>query len=315
MVETRWICRAGGAFAKLGRVGLALAVPWLAGCAVQHLVVDRVGDALADGGTVYASDDDPELVAAATPFGLKLTESLLAESPDHRGLLLAAARGFTQYAYAFVELPADETELHDVAAAAAARERARRLYVRARDYGLRGLSSAHPSFAQRVRTDASAALADAQREDVALLYWTAAAWGAAISLGKNDPALLSDLPLVGQLADRALQLDESFGDGSLHLLQLNLVMSQPLPQAQRIAAARQHFERALALSQGRQAAPFVTYVEAVAIPTGRADEFDRMLERALAVDPAAALDVRLSNEIYQRRARWLQAHADQFVIR
>jgi len=305
----------GRAGAGVRRLGWLLAVPCLAGCAVERLVVDRVGNALADGGTVYAADDDPDLIAVASPFGLKLTESLLAKLPDHRGLLLAAARGFTQYAYAFVELPADETELSDVAAAGAARERARRLYLRARDYGLRGLSSRHPQFAQRLRADASAVLSQARRDDVALLYWTAAAWGAAISLGKNDPALLADLPLVQGLADRALQLDESFSDGTVHLLQVSLAASRPIPQGEQIATARQHFERAVALAGSRQAAPFVTYAEAIAIPGGRLDEFEQMLDRALAVDPAKAPEVRLANEIYQCRARWLRAHADQFFVR
>jgi predicted anti-sigma-YlaC factor YlaD len=307
--------RSGGSLPGLKRAVCAAALPWIAGCSVQHLVVNRVGDSLAAGDTVYAADDDPDLIGAATPFGLKLTESLLAESPEHRGLLLAAARGYTQYAYAFVELPADETELHDVAAARTARERARRLYLRARDYGLRGLTSAHAAFSGRLPTDPEGALAEADRDDVALLYWTAAAWGAAISVGKNEPALLADLPAVQRMADRALELDESFGNGSLHLLQLNLVMSQPRPQVQRIAAARRHFDRALVLTRGRQAAPFVTYAEAVAIPAGREDEFDAMLVRALAVDPDAAPDVRLANRIYQRRARWLQAHAEQFFVR
>ena len=39
------------------------------------------GDALAGTGSTFASDDDPELVGEAVPFGLKTMESLLAESP------------------------------------------------------------------------------------------------------------------------------------------------------------------------------------------------------------------------------------------
>src|SRR5258708_3533739 len=94
-----------------------LPIVFLSGCSMQQLVVDKFGDALSRESDVYASDPDLELVGAATPFGLKLTESLIAESPRHRGLLLAASRGFTQYAYAFVEVPADEIEDRDVAAA------------------------------------------------------------------------------------------------------------------------------------------------------------------------------------------------------
>ena len=99
----------------------------LTGCAtLKHAAVDRVGDALASDGAGFGSDDDPDLIKAAAPFSLKLMESLLAETPEHRGLRLAAARGFTQYAYAFVQEDADELEATDVAGAAALRARARR---------------------------------------------------------------------------------------------------------------------------------------------------------------------------------------------
>src|SRR5262245_35221422 len=88
------------------------------GCSVKKLAVNKLGDALAEAGTTYASDDDPELVRQALPFGLKTIESLLSESPRHRGLLLAAASGFVQYAYAFVQQDADEAEDVDLAVAA-----------------------------------------------------------------------------------------------------------------------------------------------------------------------------------------------------
>jgi hypothetical protein len=72
------------------------------GCSVKRFAINKLGDSLANSGTTYAADNDPELVGQALPFGLKLVEGLLAESPAHRGLLFAAASGFTQYAYAYV---------------------------------------------------------------------------------------------------------------------------------------------------------------------------------------------------------------------
>src|SRR5512147_911217 len=104
------------------------------GCSIKRFAVNKVGDALAGGGTTFSSDDDPELVKAAVPFSLKLMESLLAESPRHKGLLFAASSGFTQYGYAFVQQDAEELESKDVAASLEMRQRARRLYLRARDY-------------------------------------------------------------------------------------------------------------------------------------------------------------------------------------
>src|SRR5438270_730817 len=124
-------------------LGLALVQ---SGCSIKRYAVNQVGNALAGGGTTFASDDDPELVRAAVPFSLKLMETLIAESPRHSGLLLAAASGFTQYAYAFVEEDAEETEPKDFEASEEMKIRARKLYLRARNYGLRGLAVAHPHF-------------------------------------------------------------------------------------------------------------------------------------------------------------------------
>src|SRR5580704_1509672 len=80
------------------------------GCSIKHFAVNQVGNAMASGGSTFISDDDPDLVEGAIPFGLKMYESLLAESPKHAGLLLAAAQGFTEYSYAFVDLRAEEAK-------------------------------------------------------------------------------------------------------------------------------------------------------------------------------------------------------------
>ena len=103
-----------------------LLVGVLGGCtSLHHYTADRVGDALAGTGSSYATDDDPELIRGASPFGLKLMESVLQETPQHTALLTAASGGFTQYAYAFVQEDADELEARDVDGAFALRARAR----------------------------------------------------------------------------------------------------------------------------------------------------------------------------------------------
>ena len=64
----------------------------LCGCSIKRVAINKLGNALASGGSTFTSDDDPELVEAAIPFGLKTYESLLAESPKHTGLLLVLVR-------------------------------------------------------------------------------------------------------------------------------------------------------------------------------------------------------------------------------
>ena len=270
-------------------LGLALAAA--AGCSMREYALRSVGDALAGGGDTYAADEDLELIGAATPFGLKTIETLLAEVPDHAGLLLAAARGFTQYAFVYVQMPAEELEERDVAAAYAQLERARRLYIRARDYGQRGLKQAP--------------------DDVALIYWTAAAWASAISLSKDRPDELAGLPEVERLVRRAEKLEVDFDRGALHSFLIAYEMSRPGagPDAEKIARA--HFMHAVELSSGRHAGPYVSLAESVSVDRKNRREFEALLKQATQVDPSAQPEWRLANLVMQKRARRLLARADE----
>ncbi|MEI8243552.1 MAG: TRAP transporter TatT component family protein [bacterium] len=307
-----WRGSSAGRCLFLPALGLVLCLG--AGCSVNRLAVNRLGDALAGGGATFAADDDPELVQAAVPFSLKLMESLLAESPEHKGLLLAAASGFTQYAYAFVQQEADELEGDSLARATAMRARARRLYLRARNYGLRGLEASHDGFRAKLYAAPREAVRLAARQDVALLYWTAASWAAAISLAKDDPALIGEIPQMEALMDRALALDEGFDQGAIHTFLITYEMARSGATGDPAARARRHFERAMALARGTQAAPLVSFAEAVCVQMQDLQQFDELLKRALAINPDAHPETRLTNLVMQRRARWLLARRDELFL-
>jgi len=284
------------------------------GFSFKQYATNAVADALAESSGTYASDADIEFVGAAIPFGLKTIESLLAQAPDHRGLLLAATRGFTQYAYVYVEQPANEIEENDVDAAYAQRERARGLYLRARDYGLRGLETTHTGFPEDLRIQPDRTVVKATREDVPLLYWTSAAWAAGIALSKDDPDAVAELPLVERLIYRALELDESFDDGAIHTFLIAYEMSRRSLVPDAADRARSHFDRAVALSDGSSAAPYVSLAEAVAVPQNRRGEFGELLEHALGIEIEKYPERLLANAVMQRRAQWLLAHSDDYFV-
>ena len=80
------------------------------------------------------------------------------------------------------------------------------------------------------------------------------------------------------------------------------------------ARARQHFDRALELSAGKLAAPYVTYAEAVCVQQQQRTEFTKYLEAALAIDAYAVPEARLANLVAQRRARWLLGRIDELFV-
>jgi predicted anti-sigma-YlaC factor YlaD len=295
-------------------LALPLAVVLLSGCSVRSMAVNKIGDALAESGSNFAADDDPELVGDAIPFGLKTMEGLLESAPKHRGLLLASASGFVQYAYGWVQMEGDMTEEKDLARATELRERARKLYLRARDYGLRGLEVDFPGLRQALARDPKAALARTRKEHVPLLYWTAMGWGGAMSLKVNDSEVSVDQPTVEALARRALELDEGWALGSIHEFFISWESAHASVGSGSMEKAREHFDEAIRLSKGRRAFPYLTYAEGVSVARQDKAQFREMLEKALSIDVSKPDDQRLANLLAQKRARWQLGRVDELFI-
>lgn len=287
----------------------------ISGCSVKKFAINKLGDSLASGGTTFASDDDPDLVGEALPFSLKLMESLLAESPKHRGLLFATASGFTQYAYVFVQQPEEQLEDRDLSAADALKARARHLYLRARNYGIRGLETKYPGFEARLRQDPKIAVRKTSVKDVPLLYWTATSWGAAIALSKDNPDAIADQLIVEALIDRAFELDPDYDFGAIHNFLITYESVRVGAAKDFASRSRKHFARAVELTSGQSASPYIALAEAVSVSNQDREEFESLLKKALAVNADARPEWRLSNIVMQRRAQWLLSREDELFVR
>ena len=289
-------------------VGLCASI--VAGCSIKQLTVDLIADGFAGSNDAFATDDDPELVLDAIPFGLKTYEMMLDASPKNRTLLLAAARGYTAYAYLLQDI-AERIEEPHLLRSRELRARARKLYLRGRDYALRGLEIAHPQFRRLLREDASVTLAATTLDDVGFLYWAGAAWAGALSAAKDDAGLIADLPVSGLLVRRVVELDEAYELGAAHEFLVSYEASRPGGSTQ---AARQHYRRAIELSGGVKASTFLALAESVCIREQALAEFRILLASAQAIDPERDLSIRLLNTIARRRAAWLEQRIPDLFI-
>jgi len=296
----------------LGRTCVCAAVFALStGCSLKTMAVKTVANTLSAPGDVFTRDDDPDLIRDATPFALKLYESLLESVPNHVPLLISTCGGFTQYGYAFLEAEADSLDASHRADAIALRERALKLYLRGRGYCLRAVDVRFgKGTSAALLQDPVAAIAKARKDDVPLLYWTAASWGSAISLGIDRPDLAVDFPTVRALADRALALDPVWSRGSIHELMITL---DSLPEALggSPARAREHFKTAVEIQKGLSPGPYVSLATGVAVPSQDRQEYERLLKEALAIDPEKDPSNRLVTLVSQRRARVLLDQIDE----
>lgn len=286
----------------------------LSGCSIKQVAISKLGDTLAESGTVYASDDDIELVGAALPFSLKTIEGLLAEVPRHKGLLITAASGFTQYSYVYVDFEAFELETTDPERAAELKLRAKKLYLRGRGYALRAVELTRDNFIEGIRKDPQTTLAAFSEENIPELYWLSLSWAAAIASDKSDMSLVADLNLIDPIMHRCLELDESFDQGALHEFMIAYQGGRSPMQGGGAALARTHFARAQELSGGIRINSLVSLAESVSIGDQNRVEFKSLLQQALDYQVDDYPPTRLANLVAQKRARLLLSRSDNYFL-
>ena len=290
---------------------VAAAVTLASGCSsLNRMAVGAAANALTGGGETFAGDPDPDLVREAIPFGLKTYESLLATVPDHQGLLLATASGFSSYAY-LLNAEADLDAQRFSERETRLRQRARALYLRGRDYALRALEVRHAGFSDALRLDPHGALSQTDARDVEFLYWAAAGWAGATATGRLDAGLVAELPIPGMMMERVLELAPDYDRGAGHEFMIAYEGARP---GGSVELARAHFKQALAYSQGERASVYVAMAESICVAQQNYEEFNALLRQAIGVDVTRAPQARVVNEVAQRRARWLLARAPDLFV-
>jgi predicted anti-sigma-YlaC factor YlaD len=267
------------------------------------------------GGTVFTGEEDPQLVADALPFALKLYESLLEQVPDNQELLLTTGSIFAMYANAFIQTPAGMLPETDFEQKQEMLKRAKLLYLRGRGYVLRALELRHAGFQARLQGgELEKVLAGMKLQDVPYLYWAAASWMGAFSTDPFDMEMLLTLTRPLALMSRAFELEPGYNKGAIHEFYISVYGSLPASLGGSQDKARFHFGRAVELAGGLTAGPYVALATAVSVPTQNAAEFRELLGKALAIRLEDSPENRLVNILSQQKARWLLAHIEDFFL-
>jgi hypothetical protein len=258
----------------------------LSGCA------SMVAGGLADGlSHAILNQDDPATVRDGAPAYLLLLDGMIEQSPEDRKLLIAGARLNGAYATVFIENP----------------ERARHMADKALVYARRALCEDHPSFCdqKKQRYDKFVPLlAPVTRDDVPVLFTYAAAWAGSILVHRDQWEAVADLPKVEAILERVVQLDEKFERGQAHLYLAVMRTQIPASLGGRPERGRAHFERAVALSKGRNLMAKVEFARRYARLVFDRALHDRLLREVLDAKPREP-GLTLSNTLARQQAREL----------
>jgi hypothetical protein len=258
----------------------------LAGCA--PLSTKRLADNLTQS---MLGQSDPEIVRAGAPAYLLLIDSLLEDAPDDTGLLLAGARLYDAYGSGLVQDP----------------ERRRQLTAHALDYAQRALCLRHRKVCEargKPYPEFAASLPSIQTGDLSLFFTFASAWAGWIQARSDDWGAIADLPKAELVLERVVEAEPGFEHGRAQLYLGVMRSLVPPALGGRPERAREHFELAIAYSQGRDLIAKVEYARDYARLMFDQALHDRLLNEVLQADPEQP-GLTLSNVLAQRQAREL----------
>jgi len=274
----------------------------LSACSPTALIKRSLGDELAKQG--QSQEEDPGLAREASAFYLKLSESLLADTPDNLKLAEAVGAGLSQYSYAYVAFEAERLAAKDAQGAYRINERAKRLYLRAHRHAMRALELSSPGFGAKLAHPDAKQWPLISQDQVGLAYWAAASWGGYISLSKDAPDAVADFPLAYRLATLAWKANPNYGNGGLSSLMGSFESAQP---GGSLVKATQYFDAAITISQGKNAGPYIAKAEGIALAQGEREAFEILLKKAIETSDKHP---DLSNTLMRERAQWLLQTAD-----
>lgn len=275
----------------------------LTGCSVQSLLLQNAGNLLSRETT--SGDDDIELLRHASAYHLKLSESLLVEIPDHTQLAESVVRGYTQYAFVYFMDEADQIESDSVQKASQLRSRAATMLLRAKKIGLKSLKLKYPQLDSYLQGKLDQQSLNLSVNDAGLAYWSMTAWAGAISLSKDSPDVVADLPSVVRLAELAWQINPQFENGALASMMGTLELARPGGKPE---TAEKYFDLAIQW-RGTQIAPLISKAENWAVTTQNKAVFMQLLSTA--IDSSHAQND-LTNTVMRKRAQWLLDSIDNF---
>jgi hypothetical protein len=274
---------------------LLLILPLLSCSSIMQSATNEMANNL---GSAILNQDDPETVRDGAPAYLLMLDSFIQGNPQDASMLAAASELYAAYGVVFVDDP----------------ERADRLTSRALSYAQQSLCASNPvtcgidSFSFN---EFEAVLEKLKKADSPSLFTFGLASIAYIKVHSDDWGAMAKLPRVEAALKRVQALDPSYQavQTEHYLAILNTI--RPPALGGNFDAGKAHYERAMALSDGRNLSIPVDYARYYARTLYDRELHDRLLKEVLSAEPNQD-GYTLFNTLAQRDARALLDAADEY---
>jgi hypothetical protein len=268
----------------------------LSGCAVvMSSAASGLSESISDS---VLNQDDPETAKAALPTFMVLLDGMVRDNPDDPDLLSSSATLYASYGAIFAEDP----------------ERASRLTSRARRYAHTAVCEVYiPScdWGDATYDEFVASLEGMRPKHAEYLYTYGFASLAYLRAHSDDWNSLAELPQMEALFIHYMNINGDEVNGAVYTYMGILLTLRPPALGGEPERAREYFEKAIALSEGRDLGAKVEFARGYAKLLYERELHDRLLNEVLAADPYQD-GYTLSNVLAQEQAEALLAEADDY---
>ncbi len=281
---------------RIRQLAMLAAYCMMTGCAS---LMSSAASGLAENLTVAIfNQTDPETVRDGAPAYMLLMDSFLEGSPENPALLSATSQMYAFYGVVFADDP----------------ERASRLTERARDYGSKAICLRfEPSCEWRAMSfkafEATLPKLSDKHADVVYTYGLSSL--AFIRAHTSDYNALAKLPHAEALLTRYLDIDDGQKEVSVYIFLGVLATIRPKALGGQPEKGRTAFERAIALSDGKDLNAKFEYARSYARPLYKRELHDRLLNEVMEADPIVP-GYTMTNILAQRDAAKLLASGDDY---
>ncbi len=243
----------------------------------------------------FFEECDLQLAEQSLPAELKLMEGLLKNAPQNKEILTALCMGFTGYAMLFVE---EEDP-----------ERASRLYLRARGYGLKAIGMENPDHEVIV-----ARLSLMDKDQIEPLFWVTMSWNGWINLNLDKPAALGDLSTAQECLRRVMEINPEYFYGSPYIINGSMLAAMPTILGGDAAKAKEFFTKALAVSNGKFFLAQYYYAKYYAVRIQDKELFLSLIKEVERAPADQLKEACLINSAIKEKMRGLKEMADELFF-
>jgi hypothetical protein len=253
--------------------------------------------------------EQPKLVSMYFDRKIKNLESIPNPIKEDKRQLIKTK---VEYGFGVIMEQSDRLIEVDYTAGLAGYKKVNLIFEEARESAISLLTERYPDFEYWLRNESQIQF---DREDIFDLYWLAAAFGGSIKSSRGNPFELIHLPYVGRLLTTAIQLDPTWGNGTLYSAMMSYTTSRPDLSGEMLRDTVDfYYKKAVEYSDSLDAGPFLTYAESIHKPFQERKEFEDKLSFVLEMDVIRNSKYELSNLIAKNRAEWLLSNTDEYFL-